>query len=415
MASMDDLLAAVEKYRNDMIEALTDLIRIPAIGPENGGEGEFERARFVKELAESCGFDDIEMYDALDERVRLRLRPNVIAKKKGASEQAVWIVSHMDTVPPGDLDAWTYPPFSPKVVDGKVFGLGAEDNGQSLIASLFAAKAVNDLGLTPERTIALAMVSAEETGSDKGIQFLLREGVFRQGDFIYVPDYGVPDGSAVEVAEKHILWLKVQVHGKQTHASTPAKGINALKVGNNFTDFLLEHLGAKYSKTDPTFDPSYSTFEPTKRLQTVGNINTVPAEDVFYLDFRVLPHYNIDEVLDTVKMIARLFEDRSGAKITIDIEQLTRSGQPSRTDSVAMMTLAIAIKKVKGVDPQPRGIGGGTCANYFRLAGFDAYCWQTEDEMAHTVNEYSRIENLVGDAKVFAILLATLSHQSAFK
>src|SRR5271157_4222004 len=98
MASLEDILTTVEGYRDEMIEALTEMIRIPAIGPESGGEGEFERARYVRELVGSCGFDDVEMFDALDERVRLRLRPNIVAKRRGHSEQAVWIVSHMDNV-----------------------------------------------------------------------------------------------------------------------------------------------------------------------------------------------------------------------------------------------------------------------------------------------------------------------------
>jgi succinyl-diaminopimelate desuccinylase len=415
MPSLDELLATVESYRNDMVEALTELLRIPAIGPGSGGEGEFERARFVRELVEKCGYEDVEMFDALDERVRLRLRPNIVARKRGASEQAVWVVSHMDTVPPGDLDSWTYPPFSPKVVEGKLYGLGAEDNGQALIASLFASKALNQMGLEPERTMALAIVSDEEVGSEKGIKFLIREGVFHQNDFIYVPDYGVSDGSVVQVAEKHIIWLKVQVQGRQTHASTPSKGINAMKVGNQLMNFLLEHLNAKYGMQDAAFLPPGSTFEPTKRLQTVGNINTVPGEDTFYLDFRVLPQYDAEEVLETVRMAAKVFEDRSGAKVSVEPEQFTKSGPPSNTDSVAMNSLANAIKRVRGVDVVPRGIGGGTCANLFRLAGHDAYAWETVDEMAHTVNEYCRIDNLVNDAKVFAMLMASLCYSSTIR
>jgi len=410
MAQMDEVLATVERYRSDMVDALTEMLRIPAIGPENGGEGEFERARFVRELAERSGFEDIEMFDSLDERVRLRLRPNVVAKKKGASEQAVWIVTHMDTVPPGDLEAWDYPPFSPRVVDGKLYGLGAEDNGQSLIASIFAAKALNEAGLMPERTLALAFVSDEEMGSAKGIKFLIDEGVFHHNDFIYVPDYGVPDGSVIEVAEKHILWLRVKVHGQQTHASTPSKGVNATKVGSQMIGFLIDHLNAKFGMQDPAFLPQNSTFEPTKRLSTVGNVNTIPAEDIFYFDCRILPNYDLDEVLRTFDSVARIFEDRSGAKITISLEQINKSGPPSSTESIALLTLSSAIKKVRGVDAVPRGIGGGTCANLFRLAGYDAYVWETVEELAHTVNEYCKVDNLVDDAKVFANVLGALCY-----
>lgn len=410
MPSLDEVLATVEGYRSDMVDSLTEMLRIPAIGPENGGEGEFERARYVRELAERCGFEDIEMYDALDERVRLRLRPNVVAKRKGATDQAVWIVSHMDTVPPGDLEAWNYPPFSPRVIDGKLYGLGAEDNGQSLIASLFAAKALNQLGLVPERTMALALVSDEEMGSAKGIKFLIDDNVFRQSDFIYVPDYGSGDGSVIEVAEKHILWLRIKVHGRQTHASTPSKGINAMKLGSQMVSFLSEHLEAKYGMQDQAFLPQGSTFEPTKRLSTTGNVNTIPGEDTFYFDCRILPQYDIDEVLKTVDAVARMFEDRSGAKITVNIEQINKSGPPSNTESIALLALSSAIKKVRNVDAVPRGIGGGTCANLFRLAGYDAYVWETVDELAHTVNEYCKVDNLVNDAKVFASVFGSLCY-----
>jgi len=406
MPSIDGLIASIDSYREEMIEALKELLRIPAIGPENGGDGEFERARYVRELAERCGLEDIEMLDALDERVRLRLRPNIVARRRGRSDRTVWIVTHMDTVPPGDLDAWSHPPFSPKEEDGKIFGLGAEDNGQALIASMFAVKALNEVRIDPEMTFGLAVVADEETGSDKGINFLIQEGVFSKDDIIYVPDFGVSDGSVIEVAEKSILWLKVTVEGKQTHASTPSKGINAMKVGSEFIVFVLDYLRDKYGKMDHMFIPPRCTFEPTKRLQTVGNINTVPGDDVFYFDCRIIPDYDPDDVLDSMKKVASLFEDRTGARISITVEQETRSGPPSDNESEAVKRLSDAVKKVKNIEPQPRGIGGGTCANLFRLEGYPAYSWQTVEEMAHSVDEFCRIDNLVDDAKVFATVLA---------
>jgi len=415
MPSVDELLAVIDGYKDEMIEALKELIRIPAIGPENGGDGEFERARYLRELVEHCGFEEIELFDALDERVRLRLRPNIVARKRGTSDQTAWIVTHMDTVPPGDLDSWSYPPFSPRVVDGKLYGLGAEDNGQALIASLFAAKAINSFGLSGEKTMGLALVADEECGNEKGIKFLIREGVFRSGDLIYVPDYGVPDGSVIEVAEKSLLWLKITVEGIQAHASSPGKGINAMKVGSKFMTFLLDHLTEKYGKLNDLFIPPNSTFEPTKRLQTVGNINTIPAEDVFYFDFRVLPEHEVDEVKKSVETIARLFEERSGARIKIETEQITKAGPPSSTNTEAMKALVSAIKMVRGIEPVARGIGGGTCANLFRQVGFDAYVWQTVDGVAHAINEYSKIDNLIADAKVFAAMLATICYPNHFE
>lgn len=410
MPSIEGVLEFVDRSREEMTEALREMLRIPAIGPENGGDGEFERARYIKDLVERCGFDDVEMFDALDERVRLRLRPNIVARRRGRSESTVWIVTHMDTVPPGDLDAWTNPPFAPKEEGGKVYGLGAEDNGQAIIASLFACKALNQLDLGGDRTLGLAIVSDEETNNEKGIKFLMSEGIFSQGDIIFVPDFGVPDGSAIEVAEKSIIWIKVVVRGRQAHASTPDDGLNAMRVGSEFMVYLLSHLREKFSRADEMFIPTNSTFEPTKRLQTVGNINTVPQEDVFFIDMRVLPDDDVEGVLETVRRVAGMFEDRTGAGIQLEVEQLTRSGRPSDTDGEGVKALMESIRRVRGIEPRMVGIGGGTCANVFRTEGINAYAWQTIDRKAHNVDEYCKVDNMVADAKVFAHTMASLCY-----
>jgi succinyl-diaminopimelate desuccinylase len=414
MPSMEERLASLEFHKEEMVQALGEIVRVPAIGPENGGDGEFARSRMIKDMLDHCGFDEVEVMEVLDERVKLKSRPNIVAKKKGKSDQMVWFVVHMDTVPPGDLKAWTYPPFSPRLIEGKLYGLGTEDNGQALIASIFAAKLINDVAKGPELGLGIVVVADEEMGSDKGIKFLLQENVFKKGDIIYVPDFGAPDGSIIEVAEKTIMWLKVTVHGKQTHASTPNKGLNAMKVGSELVAFIVDYMDRKYGKTNALYDPPISTYEPTKHLLNVANINTIPGEDVFYLDFRILPDYDPDEIMKTMRWIADLFEDKTGAKIEIEIAQLTRSGKPSSTESQGFKALAGSVKMLRGFEPKAGGVGGGTCANFFRLAGMEAYAWSTIDEVMHSPNEYCKVENLLADAKVFATVMATLCYPGQF-
>lgn len=415
MPSLEQLLAQVGSHRDEMVEALSEMIRIPAIGPESGGSGELERSRYLRDILDHSKFDDVEMYDALDERVRLRLRPNIVARKKGRSDQTIWLVAHMDTVPPGDLNSWNTPPFSPRLVDGKLYGLGTEDNGQALIASLFAAETLMNMGVEFERSLGLVLVADEEAGNERGIQFLLKEGVFKPGDIMFVPDHGTPRGDEVEIAEKHILWLKFTVTGRQTHASRPDLGLNAMRVGSELITFLQDFLHRKYNARDALFNPDRSTFEPTKRLQTVGNVNTIPGEDIFYFDCRILPAYDVDAVRSDITAVLDIFEQKTGTKIKMETVQLTRSGPPSDLEGEGMKALRWAVQKVRGVEPKPVGIGGGTCANFFRLAGMNAYVWQTIDELAHTPNEYCVVDNLVDDAKVFAVVLAGLCCGSQFQ
>jgi succinyl-diaminopimelate desuccinylase len=66
--------------------------------------------------------------------------------------------------------------------------------------------------------------------------------------------------------------------------------------------------------------------------------------------------------------------------------------------------LTEAIKKLRGVEPKVGGIGGGTCAAFFRKIDVPAVVWCSIDETAHQPNEYAKIENLANDAKIFAFL-----------
>ena len=414
MPQTNELLASVEKYRDEMIKEMSDMLTIPAMGPENGGQGEFERARYIEDLVRRAGFTDVQRYEALDPRVKLKVRPSIIAKRKGKSARTVWIVSHMDTVSPGDEKAWTYPPFKGTVVDGKLYGRGSEDNGQAVISSVFAARALLDTGLDPDLTVGLAIVADEEAGSDFGIKYLIKEGLFGKDDLFYVPDAGESDGSMVEVAEKSIIWLQISIHGKQIHASTPDKGINALRVGSEMLLFLSEQFAGHFPAKDPLFYPSGSTFEPTKRLANVENINTIPGEDVTFFDIRLLPEYDPQETVKVANDVARLFERRTGAKITVHAIRIDPAGRASSTTGPGAAALNGAVKRVLGITPKVMGIGGQTCANWFRQAGMDAYVWETLDELAHQVNEYTKIDNLVNDSKVFAVLLAQLCYPGMF-
>jgi succinyl-diaminopimelate desuccinylase len=56
------------------------------------------------------------------------------------------------------------------------------------------------------------------------------------------------------------------------------------------------------------------------------------------------------------------------------------------------------------VTPIVGGIGGGTCAAYFREVGLPAVVWSTIDEVAHQPDEYTKIENLISDTKTYAYL-----------
>ena len=397
---MKKLLEVVEDFREDMIKTLCDLIEIKAISPDFGGEGELEKAEYLMRYFD--GFDYVERFDAEDNRARGGVRPNVVAKVKGELNRTIWIVAHIDVVPEGDISLWKTPPFKATVIEDRIYGRGAEDNGQSLVASLYAAKAIIEAEIKPKYTLGLAYVSDEESGSRYGIQHLLKLGIFNRDDMILVPDVGKPDGSYIEIAEKSLLWLKFKVYGIQSHASTPK--LNAARRAMKFLLDLDEKLHSRYNAKNELFNPPYSTFEPTKREKNVDNINTIPGIDISYMDCRILPEYDLDEILEFIEDVKKFYEAKDNAKIEVEVLQ-KESSPPTPENAELVKKLRKIIEELREVKTKVYGIGGNTCASFFRKAGFvNTVAWCTVDGTAHQPNEYCRIENMVEDAKVFAML-----------
>jgi len=401
----DRLFTEIENLKPRMIETLIEINRVPAVAPENGGDGETDKAEKLTRLLENIGFDKIERYDADDARVTSGKRPNIIATLNGETQQRFWIVTHLDVVPAGEESLWKMTkPFEPIVVGDKVFGRGCEDNGQSLIASLFALVALKRLELKPRRTVSLAFVADEEQGSTYGIQHLIKKGLFRKDDLVIVPDGGNANGSFIEISEKSLLWFRIRTFGTQTHGSLPNRGLNAHRVGMQVALALDERLHEKFNEQDEFFDLPVSTFEPTKKERNVDAVNIIPGEDVVYFDCRVLPRYDVEDVIAEINRTLQEFEHKTGARITLEIIQKEPAPNLLSGNTEIVTLLKSALKNARGFEATVGGIGGGSCAAYFRKQGIPAALWSTVDEVMHQPDEYCKIENVVADAKIFAAL-----------
>ncbi len=79
-------------------------------------------------------------------------------------EDALHILGHLDVVAPGD--GWTVTqPYTPKLVDGLLYGRGTDDDKGPVIAALLAMKAVKDLGVPLRKNCRVIMGTNEESGS----------------------------------------------------------------------------------------------------------------------------------------------------------------------------------------------------------------------------------------------------------
>ncbi|MGV8059362.1 MAG: M20 family metallo-hydrolase [Smithellaceae bacterium] len=394
----------IGSYRDAMIDLQTGLTAISAVGPENGGDGELLKAAFLKKRLIELGFKNFQQYDAHDERVASKIRPNFITTIDGRNRSKfVWIITHLDIVPPGEIKLWSHDPYSAYVKNGHLFGRGVEDNQQDMVASIFAAKAILDEGLTPPNSIGLGFVADEETSGHMGLYHVMNANkkLFGCDDLIIIPDSGNSQGSLIEIAEKSMLWLSFKTKGKQCHASKPQLGNNAFVAGSHLVT-KLSGLKKIFPKSDPLYDPKASTFQPTKKEPNVGNVNTIPGEDIFYMDCRVLPDYNLEDVIAAIKIITGKIEKKFNVQIEISPVCYLQAPPPTSPSSPVVLALQEAISNVYGIKAFAGGVGAGTLASYFRRKGYPAAVWSKSNLNAHQPDESCPIDNMVGDAKVFA-------------
>ena len=405
-ADFDAVASRIDTFRDLAIDLETKLTAIPALDPSSGGDGEGKKAALLLDILKDFGIQDISVHHSPDERISDGKRPNIVARIPGKNRQkTVWFMAHMDVVPAGDLNAWESDPWTVRVDGNKIYGRGVEDNQQGLVASLCLAQALQQEGITPECDVGLLYVADEETGNSLGIEYLLdNHDIFGNDDIIVVPDGGEPDGSMIEVAEKGIVWFKFAVKGKSTHGSTPERGVNAHEAAAHLIVNLAE-LWDIYDHSDPVFDPPVSTFAVTKIEGGVPNVNTVPGDHTFYMDCRVHPKYDQDDVVKSVQAIVAKNDADRGTSTTVEVVQRQDAAPPTPVDAPVVGALKAAVKEVYDVEARPMGIGGGTVAAFIRKKGFGAAVWACMDETMHGPNEYCILDNLLGDAKVFAHLV----------
>lgn len=407
MSCAKELDAALLGQEAQLIEWQRRLTALPALGPDNGGLGEGAKAAYLQAELERMGGFTLTRIDAPDARAQDGIRPNLVALRPGRSGRTLWLLGHTDVVPTGEPSLWKSDPWT-LVEDGDLlYGRGVEDNQQALVGGLLVAKALSRTGIVPDLGLGLLFVADEECGNRYGVDHVLavRPDLFGPDDIIVAPDFGVPDGTSIEVAEKGVLWLRVTVNGVQTHASRPDSGRNTLRAAARMI-LAVDEVSANFAEQDALFTPPCSTLTPTRHENNVPNVNTVPGRDVFYIDCRLLPCHNAEAVMKALHDAFAAIAVQLGVQVDVDVVQNAPAALVTPVDSDAVQRLVQSIREVYGDLPlRFEGVGGNTLAAPFRRRGLHAVVWASLEGTCHQANERARLSKMLGDARVFAAML----------
>ncbi len=256
-------------YTSEAITLLNSLIGIPSISRE-----EEKAADFLQNYIEECGI------------MTGRSGNNIWCIAPGFDEKkpTILINSHIDTVKP--VNGWRKHPFTSKMEDGKIYGLGSNDAGASVV-SLF--QTYRHLSTTNQAYNLIFLASCEEEVSGKnGI-----ESVLPLLPPITLGIVGEPTEMHPAIAEKGLMVLDVTAHGKAGHAARD-EGDNAIYKALDDIKWFSDY---RFEKESPLLGPVKMT---VTQVNAGTQHNVVPDICNFVVDIRSNECYSNEEIFDEI-------------------------------------------------------------------------------------------------------------------
>jgi succinyl-diaminopimelate desuccinylase len=378
--------AAVDAVdRDGVVQLLRELVRAPSVNGDEAGP-----ARIVAERLAAGGIKA-----HLDEVAPGR--PNVLAELgEGAGPTLLWN-AHLDTVPVGNVTAWTADPFGAEVREGRIYGRGASDDKGGVAVMAAAALAVARTGGVRGR-LRLAFVMGEETGHI-GTRAALQRGL--TADLAVVGEWS---GSArIGVGYRGALWLTLETRGRTAHGSRPARGLNAIDM---MTEQVLPRLKAMPMAF--TRNPIFLIQEPTWNVGTIAGgvaTNVVADHCRATVDLRIVPGQDPEAVLQQIRACVQDLRYPGGEPAGVEVGVLNAIGPfhtPSDTPVVA--TLAGSIEDLFGVAATYVGKTGVSDANVLAHEGrIPSVAYGPGNPSGHEPDEYVDTSELIRCAQALAV------------
>ncbi len=230
-----NLISELRNVETDFHQALMELVAIPSVNDENEADFPFgkqiDRAlRKTLEICEELGFRTY--YDPKGYYGYAEI---------GDGEEMIGILGHLDVVPAGKLDEWTTPPFEAVIKDGKMYGRGTQDDKGPTLASLFAVKALMNLGVTFPKRVRFIFGTDEET---------LWRCMNRYCEIEEIPTIGfAPDSTFPLVyAEKGLLQLHLEGKNETNLRLESGNAFNAVPDTARYSGEKQDELAAALDK-----------------------------------------------------------------------------------------------------------------------------------------------------------------------
>jgi acetylornithine deacetylase len=267
----------ISEFYTFAVSLLKDLISIPSFSKEEDATADIIQHLFT------------------DQKITChRIKNNVFAYNAtfDPAKPTILLNSHHDTVKPNP--GYTKDPFTPVVEGGKLYGLGSNDAGGSLV-SLLATFLYFYNARDLKYNLCYAATAEEEISGASGMEMFIKESspYYHFGrnpdDFAII---GEPTQMQMAVAEKGLLVLDCVAKGQAGHAARE-EGINALYLALEDINWIKNQ---RFDKVSPFLGPVKMTVTSLYTDNKAHNV--VPDLCSYIVDVRVNELYTFDEILN---------------------------------------------------------------------------------------------------------------------
>jgi acetylornithine deacetylase len=418
MVELDDGLAqtirgAVQARREDAVNLLQELVRIPSVTGKEGAVGEVVGRAFSERGLDvdtwEATREETEPYrDHVGEQSSYEDRPNVAGVRSGTAEgRSILLNAHTDTVDPGEPAAWKGDPLSGNLEGDLLYGRGSCDMKGGLVTHLVALDALSDLGLGLRGDVTVAATVGEENGGLGALSTVLRG---YRADAAIITE---PTRLALVPAQGGSLVFRLKVPGRSAHAAVRDEGVSALEkfvpIFENLREMEQERNGVL---SHPLYEGVRNKVPINVGVVRAGNwASTVPESLIAEGRVGLIPGEEVDPFKD-------LFSERIAAVAERDpwlrehppqLQWFGGQFAPAEVNQDAPICEAVkkAHKRVTGEAPAVEGVPYGADMRLFlHFGGIPCVMYGAGDvNVAHAPDEHISITELLTATTTVACLL----------
>lgn len=384
---------------DELIRWVQELTRIPSVWRPEVGLGEEAAAQWV---AARC----LEMGLETHKQEVQPGRPNVIALHKMDEGPTLMFEGHTDVVTEGNPQAWTYPPFSATLRNGKIYGRGANDMKAGLVCALIATKAIAHSGVKLKGSILIGAVCDEE-GEMIGIKHFVEQG---WADQVAAAIICEPEENHLCISQKGVMWLRATIHGVMAHGAMPLTGCNSAYPMARFLT-MVQHLEsrtiAEHGRHEflgqPSITPTILQSPPIDHGEPQNNV--MPGATTVTLDCRLIPGQDAEQLRAVVDGLLQTVV-ATDPRLHYDLEVLeVRHPTATAAHHPVVTTLASAFRDLTSNEPIYGGVPGSTDGTILNARkGIPIVtCGPGDIYIPHHIDEWVSVEEIKLAARMYVV------------